>query len=167
MPATRLAGPLTGDLESDLAVVILVCAFMLGLRLLDKNLAATGRFGAAMIGMGLLCVAVALFLDTQAALNQNNFTTPIDPARAAAGRLIYAQNCLRCHGATGHGDGPDAPSLPMRPMDLTVHITQHNEIYFYQVITNGRGAMPAFGNQLTNTQMGDVIDYLRVLATLP
>lgn len=41
-------------------------------------------------------------------------------ARAATpdGRALYVENCERCHGVTGRGDGPDAPLFASPPRDL-------------------------------------------------
>ena len=41
------------------------------------------------------------------------------PADVAAGRATYLQQCARCHGVTGRGDGWDAKRLYPRPRDLT------------------------------------------------
>ena len=35
------------------------------------------------------------------------------------GRALYQENgCVSCHGVEGHGDGPLAPKLPAKPIDL-------------------------------------------------
>jgi len=35
------------------------------------------------------------------------------------GRALYQENgCASCHGLGGHGDGPLAPNLPAKPIDL-------------------------------------------------
>jgi cytochrome c553 len=36
-----------------------------------------------------------------------------------AGQMLYEANgCASCHGLAGHGDGPAAPTLPAKPIDL-------------------------------------------------
>lgn len=34
------------------------------------------------------------------------------------GAQLYAKNCVRCHGASGAGDGPEAGDLPLAPANL-------------------------------------------------
>src|ERR1041385_7097256 len=40
-------------------------------------------------------------------------------ASIEAGRKIYMQRCAKCHGQTGHGDGPDAIELKLHPAKFT------------------------------------------------
>src|ERR1039458_4627560 len=35
------------------------------------------------------------------------------------GQYIYENRCLKCHGATGKGDGPSADLLAVKPADFT------------------------------------------------
>lgn len=44
--------------------------------------------------------------------------SPAHAPDAARGRMLFSANCARCHGATGHGDGPDGVSLSPRPADF-------------------------------------------------
>jgi mono/diheme cytochrome c family protein len=39
-------------------------------------------------------------------------------ARAENGAALYGRSCARCHGASGHGDGPDAAIFAAKPPDL-------------------------------------------------
>ncbi len=56
--------------------------------------------------VGTLTIGLALVLAT--------------PHRSLAldGATLYGQHCQRCHGVTGHGDGPDAELFVTRPRDL-------------------------------------------------
>ncbi|MGH2617676.1 MAG: c-type cytochrome, partial [Thermomicrobiales bacterium] len=71
-----------------------------------------------------------------------------------------------CHGAGGRGDGPGAASLRRPPADLTVgHAIPHSDDDFAFWIANGIDGtdMPAFGDQLDDGQVSDVIAYVRSL----
>ncbi len=97
------------------------------------------------------------------------YTSPTEFATTAIvhGSRLYAANCAGCHGSEGHGDGPAANSLPLRPADLTAqHFWAHTdgELYWYVshgfAAPNGGVAMPGFDGVLSSEAMWDVIDYL-------
>ena len=82
------------------------------------------------------------------------------------GRELYNNNCVQCHGATGRGDGPLAPALQPRPVDLTVHVPQHPDHVLAGWIANGipRTAMPAWKDQFSEEEIQAIVNYLRQLA---
>ncbi|MBX3370569.1 MAG: c-type cytochrome, partial [Nitrospira sp.] len=40
------------------------------------------------------------------------------PPDAVKGKAVYERHCLVCHGAGGHGDGPDAARLTVPPANF-------------------------------------------------
>ena len=66
---------------------------------------------------------------------------------------FYQGSCARCHGANrGGGRGPAL--LPDR-------LSEGDEIYF-DIIKNGEsGGMPAWGNQLTDEEIGALVAFMR------
>ena len=42
-----------------------------------------------------------------------------DASEAAFGQVIYMRYCAACHGREGRGNGPVAPGLVRKPIDLT------------------------------------------------
>jgi mono/diheme cytochrome c family protein len=87
-----------------------------------------------------------------------------------AGKEIYKQLCLSCHGATGKGDGPVGQYLTPKPTDFTKHMGQHDDDYYFKIIKEGGASvgksagMPAWGSQLKDSQIWDVISYLKTFA---
>ncbi len=85
---------------------------------------------------------------------------------AAAGELVFTQNCVICHGPTGKGDGPGAAGLPTRPANFSERKASTAEKQV-RVVTNGGAseklspAMPAFGESLSEKQIRDVVAYVR------
>ena len=79
-------------------------------------------------------------------------TGPSDPD--ASGGELFSQFCTRCHGSDlSGGIGPalgPGSDLVDRP-----------DSYLGDVIGGGRGRMPAFGNTLTEEQIGRVVAYIR------
>ena len=72
---------------------------------------------------------------------------------AAAGEAIYAENgCGGCHALEAAGSsGNIGPNLDDAQPDLELAIDR---------VTNGAGAMPAFGDQLEPQQIADVAAYV-------
>jgi len=93
----------------------------------------------------------------------------------AAGRALYATHCALCHGPSGRGDGPSAVGFATKPSDLTDGrlINQMPDDFLVNVITHGgsveglSSGMPAFGAYLSDAQVGQLILYVRSLASPP
>lgn len=97
----------------------------------------------------------------QAQVRENRPAAPL-----ARGREIYAANCASCHGEGARGDGPLAPALNPRPVDLTVHVPLHADSVIRDWIANGipRTAMPAWKDQFSDEEIQAIVNYLRQVA---
>jgi cytochrome c6 len=83
--------------------------------------------------------------------------TSSQPAGAAAGRTIFANSgCADCHrlgAADAHGEtGPDLDR------------TKPDAALVRDVVTNGRGAMPAFDDELSDHQIESLADFVSTSA---
>ena len=89
---------------------------------------------------------------------------PIDPSAEsiAIGRSIFMANCAQCHGQTGEGDGPLAPTLEVPPANMRQHIPFHSEQFIFDVITFGIGDfMPSWEETLTEDERWHVVNFLK------
>lgn len=80
----------------------------------------------------------------------------------------FAQKCAMCHGKAGAGDGPAAVALTPKPpnfADPNVQAAVTDEA-LAAAITNGKGSMPAYKEQLTPQAIKAMVAYLRTLAPL-
>jgi len=78
------------------------------------------------------------------------------------GAELYQATCARCHGVDGKGGGVDAGTTPVTPPSLVDHAAAHPDGDLFYWIQNGLpGGMPAWGSQLTDSQIWDIVNYLR------
>jgi mono/diheme cytochrome c family protein len=86
------------------------------------------------------------------------------PARpdAAAGKTVYASNCVACHGEDGAGT-PTGQAL--NAPDLRSDAVQKaSDADLKQQVMNGKNNMPPFKDTLKPAEVDDVIAYVRTFA---
>jgi len=145
------------------------------MKCLDRCLA-----GVALALAGATCMAqTAPKLDQQAALK---ICTPsvtdecvvryfkdTQEASIIRGKLVYQNYCVLCHGPEGKGDGRAAKLHTPRPFNLTASVAPRE--YIAQVLRKGGEAMnrgkgmPPWGEQLTDEQINDTLNYLFSIRT--
>jgi mono/diheme cytochrome c family protein len=80
---------------------------------------------------------------------------------------LYEVHCARCHGQTGDGLGPDALYLVVPPANFkSTRTTSKTDGELVMSISNGVLLSPvhAWRDRLSEQEMKDVIDYLRMLS---
>jgi mono/diheme cytochrome c family protein len=85
----------------------------------------------------------------------------------SAGELIYRGHCLRCHGKTGDGRGPDSSTLMVPPRDFhSPESTAKSELDLRAIIIWGLVFSPMHGwwDRLSSEEIREVISYIRQLA---
>ena len=82
------------------------------------------------------------------------------------GQALYEQHCLRCHGMSGGGNGPDAMFLIVPPANFhSDRSRSKTDMELMNVISFGVvfSPMHGWGNRLSEQQMWDILSYIRLI----
>jgi mono/diheme cytochrome c family protein len=97
--------------------------------------------------------------------NTTNNTNP-DPnaAKIAAGKVIFEGKggCTSCHGLDGSMSDPPGPEAGEQISGAEVQ--KESDATLMDVVKNGKGNMPAYKSSLDDTEIANVIAYVRTLA---
>lgn len=108
------------------------------------------------IVMGVIVMTCASFLHAQ--------EFPVDVAR---GKAVYERHCIRCHGAGGWGDGPEAAALKVRPANFHAFKSfLKSDEELLRTIEHGIvfSPMHSWRGQLSDGEMQDLTAYIRLLS---
>ncbi len=93
---------------------------------------------------------------------------PASTESESAGKVIYAQSCLACHGPKGEGNGPAAAFLNKHPGIFSdPKLWNQSDGALFWKISHGNSPMPNFAPTLKENQIWQVIDFIRTLSTKP
>ena len=80
-----------------------------------------------------------------------------DPAK------IYKTNCVLCHSADGSGEGTTGKALHAKDL-RSDEVLKENDATLSEIISKGKGKMPAFGAKIKPDDVEKLVAYLRELA---
>jgi mono/diheme cytochrome c family protein len=173
--ATFSASPTTGG--GGLSASLLVGVAALGLAvfgfMLRSDLRARFPRRQGLVTSAMWLCGIVGFAFTISALTEAPAVTtipnpiPLTVDSVTAGRGVFVNSCEQCHGASARGGGPLAYTTQIAPADLlSGHLLQHDDSDIEYWIANGLpGGMPAWQGKLTQTQIWDVVDFLRAINT--
>ncbi len=92
------------------------------------------------------------------------FPWAVDEKVMARGQERFNIYCSPCHGQTGMGDGMVVKRGYRRPPALSdLRLREAAPGHFFEVITNGFGAMPDYAAQIKATDRWAIVAYVRAL----
>ena len=119
-----------------------------------------GMMGGGMMGRGMMNSQQSAWQAPPAAANRRN-PVPANSNSIAAGKKLFDNYCVPCHGMNAKGNNGVAA-------DLTAPAAQsQTDGALFWKISQGHSPMPSFANTLTAQQGWDVINYIRTLASAP
>jgi cytochrome c6 len=84
------------------------------------------------------------------------------PARAD-GAGDFKAKCAMCHGADGTGSTPTGTALKVRDLGSS-DVQAQSDAQLTDIITNGKGKMPAYKGKLTDDQIKGLVAFIRSFA---
>ena len=84
------------------------------------------------------------------------------PAQSA-GEKLFKTKCVACHGVDGKGDTPTGKKLAARDLGST-EVQSQSDAQLIELVTKGKGKMPAYGKTLKDDEIKDLVGYVRELA---
>jgi mono/diheme cytochrome c family protein len=90
---------------------------------------------------------------------------PATPENLTAGAQLFQDNCLLCHGEKGLGDGPGAKTIKVKPANFTDAklMSAETDGSLFWKMSQGRGPMPSWKDDLTDTERWQLVNYIRKL----
>lgn len=79
-----------------------------------------------------------------------------------SGEVIYKEKCAMCHGPDGQANtmaGKMLKAIPFKSPEMV----KKADAALIAATKNGKGKMPEFGTKLSNSQIKEVIEYIRTL----
>jgi mono/diheme cytochrome c family protein len=105
-----------------------------------------------------------MYSGTENGVLSNQFPFPITRADLERGRERYNIYCSPCHDYTGTGHGMIVQrGFPQPPSYMLPRLRQAPVGHFYQVMTNGIGAMYSYSARVTPADRWRIAAYIRVL----
>jgi mono/diheme cytochrome c family protein len=78
---------------------------------------------------------------------------------------LFRDNCARCHGSDGHGDTPLGRTFNTPDFSDNEWWQKHSSITgkasLVRIVSQGKGAMPAFGKKLRRSEINSLVKYVR------
>jgi mono/diheme cytochrome c family protein len=82
--------------------------------------------------------------------------------RAQSAAATYKAKCAGCHGADGKGTTAPGKALGVHDFS-SAEVTKMNDTDLMTIVSGGKNKMPAYGKSLKDTEIKDMVAYVREL----
>jgi cytochrome c6 len=76
---------------------------------------------------------------------------------------VYKTNCVLCHAADGSGNTTSGKALKAKDL-ASSEVQKKSDAELSEVVTKGKGKMPAFGAKLKPDDIKQLLEYIRSMA---
>jgi mono/diheme cytochrome c family protein len=99
---------------------------------------------------------------------KNPYAGQMTPEVLGRGQKKFETYCMVCHGEKGHGDGPVAAKMALKPPPLVSEkIIGLSDGGIFHIITDGQGVMASYAYQIVNeNDRWALVNYIRSLQAL-
>jgi len=116
---------------------------------------------------------IIIFISLALGFTQNTWQAPAEADKlknplkgnavaTAAGKKLYNQLCLICHGAKGKGDGIAGMALKPKPANFAdTKLQAQTDGAIYWKLTEGRAPMAGYKDILKEDQRWQLVNYIR------
>lgn len=80
----------------------------------------------------------------------------------ADGAALYKAKCAACHAADGSGNTTVGKSLKVKPF-ASPEVQKSTDAELMQIITDGKGKMPAYGKKMTPAEIESLVAVIRTM----
>jgi mono/diheme cytochrome c family protein len=82
-----------------------------------------------------------------------------------AGKILFQQQCVVCHGESGMGDGVAAVALNPKPASFkSEKVQKETDGAIFWKITNGKPPMASYKDLLTEEKRWQLVNYIRTFS---
>ena len=93
---------------------------------------------------------------------------PVTAQTIQQGQTAFDTFCQECHGRLANGEGMIVQRGFTRPPSFHIQrLKDAPDAHFYNVISNGYGAMFSYNDRVTPTERWEIISYIRALQMAP
>lgn len=131
------------------------------------------RLHVRLVLIGFLSLPFALFAGGDVTFSESwqvpeeaqarNNPIRYDVGSVEEGKLLFAQHCLQCHGYWGEGNGIVGLTMNGRPANLLRLAGKQSPGAFAWKIAQGRGAMPAYRDTLSEDEIWHLVNFVESL----